>query len=441
VEVPEARFAFMGVDRIAYQQWGEGAVDLVYIPTIGTCIDAMWDSPSYASFFGRLGNFCRVVMFDRRGFGASDPPSETGLPIWEEWAADVTAVMDAAGSERAAVLGSLESGPTAISFAATRPERTAALVLINTSARGQADADYPSAATDEEAAAMSAALQQIWGTEAMAELFGHADPPEPGYGRWLARSARLTCSARAASEYLSRVVLSDVRQMLPLVSAPTLVVHSEGAPFLTLDQGRYLAERIGGAQLVVLPGSELHVARPEVLDQIEEFLTGTRPTTPSDRALAAVLFTDIVGSTTQAASLGDQRWRTVLESHQTVARAVVEQHRGRLVKMTGDGMLAVFDGPGRGIQCAFGLQAALRALGIQVRAGLHTGEVELLGDDIGGINVHVAARVCEHAGAGEVVVSGVVPVLVAGSGLRFADRGEHDLKGVPGAWHLYAVNA
>jgi class 3 adenylate cyclase len=273
----------------------------------------------------------------------------------------------------------------------------------------------------------------------MAGLFGQVEAPEPGYGRWLARSARLTCSARAAGEYLSRVARSDVREMLALVRVPTLVLHSEGAPFLTLDQGRYLAERIAGAKLVVLPGSELHVARSEVLDHIEEFLTGTRPTAPPDRALAAVLFTDIVGSTTQAASLGDQRWRAVLENHHTVARAVVEQHRGRLVKTTGDGTLALFDGPGRAIQCAFGLLATLRALGIEVRAGLHTGEVELLGDDIGGINVHVAARVCERAGAGEVVVSGVVPVLVAGSGLRFADRGEHDLKGVPGTWHLFAV--
>jgi class 3 adenylate cyclase len=286
-------------------------------------------------------------------------------------------------------------------------------------------------------------LVEMWGTEAPVDLLVPSMAGDKGFRRWYAKTSRSALSPRDAAHYFALLYRMDVRLALPSIRVPTLVMHRKDF-LLPVEQSRYLAEHIPGAMFIMVPGkdSTIYTApTAEILATIEEFLTGARPMAEPDRVLAAVLFTDIVGSTQRAASLGDRRWKDLLQSHDTVARSIVEHHRGRLVKTTGDGVLATFDGPGRAIRCALALQEALRALGIDIRAGLHTGEVELIGEDIGGIGVHVAARVLDHAGAGEVVASATLPLLVVGSGIDFEDRGEHELKGVPGTWRLYSVVA
>lgn len=443
--VPETRFAKLGQDRIAYQVIGEGPLDLIFMPGSGVVIDSAWDYPPLAAILSRLGTICRLIIFDRRGSGASDAgPAEEGLASWEMWADDAQAVLDAVGSERAAIFSPSDGGPTAILFAATQPERTRALILFNTTARFLRDADYPWGLSTEELNIAVKFLEDAWGTEAMA-TFGADDLiPDSDYLRWYARSMRACWTPRAAAAYFRYVQLTDVRQVLSSIRAPTLVVHRKDVSWITLDQGKYIADHIPGARFVPLEGATLgFFAGPQddLLDQIEDFLRVFAIPVDSDRALAAVLFTDIVDSTSQAAALGDSQWRNLLDSHDVVARTLIDQHRGQLVKLTGDGVLARFDGPGRAIRCAFALRDALTPLGIEIRAGLHTGEIELRGDDIGGIAVHIAQRVQGFAQAGEVLVSETVPRLVAGSGIEFEDRGEQELKGIPGSWRLFAVES
>lgn len=442
-QIPETSYAKLGEDRIAYQVLGEGPPDIVFMSALGACIEMYWEWPPFAAFLRRLASFGRLIVFDRRGMGASDPVALEALPSWEDWADDARAVLDAVGSDRAVILGTVEGGPTALLFAATHPERTQALVLANTTARFSTDVDYPWGLAEADVDNAVALLEDVWGTEAFTS-FGFPElANDPAFVHWNGRMARMACSPRAASVYLRAVQRIDVRTVLPSIQVPTLVLHRKDASWITVDQGRYLAEHIPGARFVVLPGTELSPGfskRPgPILDHIEEFVTGAAPVAATDRVLAAVLFTDIVGSTERAAALGDRRWRGLLESHDAVARTVIDQHHGRLVKTTGDGVLATFDGPGRAIRCGIALRDTLDPLGITIRAGLHTGEVELLRDDIGGIGVHVAARVLDHAGPGELLVSGAVPPLVVGSRIEFEDRGEYELKGVPGTWHLFAV--
>ncbi len=440
-DVPKTRYAKLGRARIAYQVLGDGPIDLLHCPSVGDCTDARWEWPPYASFLRRLATFTRLIMFDPRGMGASDPVSPEALSSWEEWSDDARAVLDAVGSERAAIHGEADAGPTAVLFAATQPERTGALVLANTTARFLTDVDYPWGLSQADVDTAIAFLEQNWGTE---ELAGFGSPDmagDPAYVRWRAKQQRMACSPMVAGAYLRWRQLTDVREVLPSIGVPTLVIHRKDVGFITLDEGRYLADRIPGGRLVVVPGADLSIhteQSSEILDHIENFLTGALPSAKPDRALAAVLFTDIVGSTEQATGLGDRQWRALLESHDAVTRALVSQHRGRLVKMTGDGVLATFDGPGRAIRCAFALRDTLEPLGIAIRAGLHAGEVEFRDDDIAGIGVHIAARVLDQAGGGELLASSAVPLLVAGSGVEFEDRGEHDLKGV-GSLRLYAV--
>jgi class 3 adenylate cyclase len=366
-----------------------------------------------------------------------------GLATWERWADDVETVMKAVGSERAAIFGIADSGPSALLFAAAQPDRTRALILGNTTARFSADDDYELGIRENRFAETLRLLGDIWGTEQLAE-FGFPDAArDPAFRQWYAKQSRMGCTPREAAIFHHWTQSTDLRDILPSIRVPTLVLHREHFAWITADQGRHLAQHIPGARFEVVPGADGSLytePTAEAVGHIEEFLTGTPAASEPDRALASVLFTDMVGSTERAAALGDRRWRDLLESHDTVSRSVVEQHRGRLVKMTGDGILATFEGPGRAIRCAFALRAALGTLGIEVRAGLHTGEVELRGDDIGGIGVHVAARVLDNACAGELLVSPAVPLLVVGSGLRFDDRGERELKGVPGIWRLYAVD-
>jgi class 3 adenylate cyclase/pimeloyl-ACP methyl ester carboxylesterase len=438
-EVPPTKFAKLGDDRIAYQVVGDGPLDLLWAPGVGDALDARWDYAPCASFLWRLASFSRLIMLDRRGMGASDPLPLEALPSWEEFADDALAVLDAVGSERTVLLGNNDAGPTAILFAATRPERTRSLILFQPIAAGQPGAPIM---TEGEQEALLGFLSENWGTEegAAAGVPDLAD--DPVLVRFQAKNMRMSCSPRQAAAYLRQSMSMDLSHVLSSVRVPTLLLHRQEPPFIPIDHSRYLAARIPGAEVVVVPGKGLNMyTKPyaQILDQIEAFVTGTSPTSDSDRALATILFTDIVSSTDKAASLGDRRWRGLLESHDAIANSIVEQHGGRLVKLTGDGMLATFDGPGRAIRCASAFREALAPLGISIRAGLHTGEVELRGDDIGGIAVHLAARVLEQAGPGELLTSSAVPLLVAGSGLEFEDRGEQDLKGVPGTWKLYAV--
>jgi class 3 adenylate cyclase len=431
----------LGDDRIAYQVLGDGPIDLLYAPARGDSVDLRFDWPPLADFLGRLASFSRLIMFDRRGTGASDSVSYEGFSLWEHWADDARAVLDAVGSERAAVLGAGDVGPTAVLFAATEPERTSALVLFTTSARFTAAEDYPWGLSEQGLSEGMDQLAAMWGTEAPVDLLVPSMAGDRAFRRWYAKTSRAAMSPRDAAHYFRLLYRMDVRLALSSIRVPTLVMHRKDF-LLPLEQSRYLAEHIPGARLLMVPGADSTIftaPNAEILAGIEEFLTGARPAIDRDRVLAAVLFTDIVGSTQRAASLGDRRWRELLQTHDTLARHIVEQHRGRLVKTTGDGILATFDGPGRAIRSALALREALRTVGIEIRAGLHTGEVEMLGDDIGGIGVHVAARVSALAEPGQTLVSGTVKDLVIGSEIVFADRGEHELRGVPGTWRLFVV--
>jgi class 3 adenylate cyclase len=438
-EVPETRFASLGDDRIAYQVFGEGDIDLLYTSATGDPIDLRWEWPAYASFLRRLGSQARVIMFDRRGSGSSDSASGEPLSSWEWWADDARAVLDAVGSEPAVLFGAADGGPVAILFAASHPARTRGLILAATAASFSVVA-FPEMPWDERVTGDFVA--QAWGTPALAEFTMPDAARDPGFVRWFGRANRLSYSPRDAATVLEWETRIDVRDSLASVRVPTLVLHREGYLAIPLEHGRYLADHISGARLAVLPGRDGDVytePAAEGLHHIEEFLGGLHGVTESDRALAAILFTDFVGSTNHLSALGDSAWRNLLDSHDVIARTAVEQHGGHLVRTTGDGILATFDGPGRAIRCARALGDALRPLGLEIRAGLHTGEVEHRGVGIDGIAVHIAARVVEAAAAGEVLVSAAVPMLVAGSGFDFEDRGEHELKGVPGAWQLFAV--
>jgi class 3 adenylate cyclase len=442
--VPETQFAWLGDDRIAYQVLGDGPVDHVICHSVGDCIDLHWEWPPLADFLRRLASFSRLIMFDRRGSGASDPVSGESFSSWEAWAEDARAVLDAVGSERAVLHGGVDSGLAAILFAATHPNRAQGLILGHTTARFLRDTDYPWGLAPSDSGRVIELLERMWGTEALAAAGMPDSARDPAFRRFFARQCRLSLNRRDAGAYYRWVHSADVREVLPLLRVPTLVVHREDFKAIPLEQGRDLAERIPGARFVSVPGADGALySQPsaETLQHIEEFLLGVRHASEPDRALAAILFTDIVGSTERAAAIGDREWRNLLESHDVVVSTLVAQHGGRLIKTMGDGTLATFDGPGRAIRCATALRDALRPLGLEIRAGLHTGEVELRGADITGIGVNIAARVLEHAEPGQLLTSAAVPMLVAGSGIEFEDRGERDLKGVPGPWRLFGVLA
>jgi class 3 adenylate cyclase len=439
---PETTYAPLGKDRIAYQVLGEGP-DLVLTMGAFGHVDLLWEDPGVALFLRRLASFSRLISFDRRGTGASDPYPESVPPPWEAYADEVAAVMDAAGSREAALMATTaEAGPMALFFAATRPERTRALILANASARFVADDDYPIGFPPEQAEAMISGVEESWGT---GERIADGIPSKAGderFQRWMARVQRSIASPRTVHIFLRALFEVDVRPLLPLIQAPTLVLHRRDFRLLPIEHGRYLAEHIPDARLVELPGSDgpLTWETPElILDYLEEFLTGVRPSAPATRVLATVVFTDIVASTERAAELGDRRWRELLQVHDDLGARLVEQWGGRVVKSTGDGLLATFDGPGRAIACAVALGDRLGEIGLQIRAGLHAGEVELRGEDVGGIAVHIAARVMATARPGEVLVSSTVHDLVAGSDQALEDRGTHQLKGVDGEWRLFGV--
>jgi class 3 adenylate cyclase len=439
---PETRYAWLGQDRIAYQVMGQGPPDLVVTAGSFTHVDTMWEDPAIALMLRRLASFSRLIRFDRLGTGASDPAPLERLPPWESYAEELAVVLDEVGSERAAIFVSLDAGSMAIYFATAHPERTSALILFNTTAKYITADDYPIGIPRESAEALLGQLDQLWGTEAMAQLTVPSRADDARFRRWYAKWLRSAASPRAAQAFLRAMLEIDARPLLPLIHAPTLVLHRTGYPLVPVERGRYLAEHIAGAKLVELAGSDGALpwqAADIALDHIEELLGGLRRPPAPARVLATVLFTDIVASTEHAGRLGDRRWRQLLDVHDEAARRVVEEFQGQLIKTTGDGILATFDGPGRAIRCAAALKDELRGIGLQIRAGLHTGEVELRDGDVGGIAVHLAARVMAAAGSGEILASRTVRDLVIGSSITVEDRGPHALKGIEGTWPLFAV--
>jgi class 3 adenylate cyclase len=440
---PETKYAWLGRDRIAYQVLGQGPPDLVMTTGSFGHVDMAWEDPGIALFLRTLASFARLIQFDRRGTGASDPLPLDSLPPWESYTQDLTAVLDEVGSQQAALLAQLDASPMALFFAGTRPDRTRALVLANATAKFLAADDYPIGVPAEVAEAFLAQLDQLWGTEAMAAMFVPSRADDQRFCRWLARFQRTIASPRAVQSFLRASFEMDARPILPLIQAPTLVLHRRDFPLIPISHGRFLAEHIPGATLIELEGTEqsLFWETPELaLDHVEQFLTGVRRVVQPTRMLSTVLFTDIVGSTQRAGELGDRRWRELLNVHDELTRRLVEEFGGRLVKTTGDGILATFDGPGQAIHCAVALRDELASIGVDLRAGLHTGEVELREDDVGGIAVHIAARVMAAAGQGEILVSRTVRDLVAGSDVTLEDRGMYLLKGIDGDWQLLAVS-
>ena len=439
---PETKFVRLGGDRIAYQVLGAGPPDLVVARRSYGHIDVAWEDPGISLFLRRLASFCRVILFDRRGTGPSDPLPLGPLPPWESYAEELATVLDEVGCERAAIMAELDAGPTGLLWAGTRPERTSALVLVHTSARFVAGGGYPIGVATHAVEAMVAQFDELWGSDAMAAMLVPSRAGDARFLRWFAKWQRASVSPKVAQAFLRAMAEVDVRPVLPLVQAPTLILHRRGFGLVPIEHGRYLAEHIAGARLVELPGSDVDLSweTPELaLDAIQEFLTGLRRTVEPSRVLATVLFTDIVGSTERAAQLGDRRWRELLEVHDELAGRLVDQFHGQLVKTTGDGILATFDGPGRAIRCAAALGDELAGIGLQIRAGLHTGEIELRDGDVGGIAVHIAARVMAAAGPGEILTSRTVHDLVVGSDIAMDDVGTRPLKGIEGTWQLFAA--
>ncbi len=442
---PETRYVNVGDSQVAYQVFGEGP-DLVFAPGLASHIDYRWDEPSLARFLNRLASFCRVITFDRRGMGASDPLPGGETPSWEDWGDDLNTVLKAAGSERASLLASSDAGPIAMVFAATYPDRVASLILVNTAARASRAPDYPSGIPPEFGEAFLDGIEKMWGKEdgAFARLFAPLKADDPEFVRWLARLQRASMTPRRAAEMWRLILDIDARHVLPLVQAPTLVVGFSDSATIPVGNSEYLAEHIEGAKLLVLKGGGTMswLNEPErYLAAIEEHVTGEHRMVQPERVLATVLFTDIVGSTERATELGDRRWRELLDHHDAVSRREVTRWGGKLVKTTGDGILATFDGPARAIRAAGALRDELARNGVELRVGLHAGEVEMRSEDVGGIAVHIAARVMAEALPGEVLVSGTVKGLVAGSELSFTDRGVRALKGVPDEWPLYALSS
>jgi class 3 adenylate cyclase len=438
VEIPDVQYARSGDVAIAYQVMGSGPFDLVLISGFVSHLDLDLDEPRMAHFLRRLASFSRLIRFDKRGTGLSDRPG--GLPDLETRMDDVRAVMDAVGSERAALLGYSEGGPMSCLFAATYPERTSALVIYASYAKRQdPDDDYPWASTSAERRAYADEIERNWGVDA--DLGSMAPSADAALRRWWARRARAAASPAAARDLILMNSSIDIRAVLPTIRIPTLVLHRSDDRDSRVEEGRYLAEHIPGARFVELTGQDHFPSldADEILDEVEEFLTGTRPAREPDRVLATVLFTDIVGSSQKAAEVGDGAWRRLLAAHHTLVRRELDRHQGREVDTAGDGFLATFDGPARAVRCARAIQDAVGDLGLELRAGLHTGEVERADGKVAGIAVHTGARVAALAEPGEVLVSSTVKDLVAGSGLEFEDRGVHELKGV-GEWRLYAVS-
>jgi class 3 adenylate cyclase/alpha-beta hydrolase superfamily lysophospholipase len=441
-EVPETQYVSVGDADVAYQVLGDGPPDLLVFNGLGGHLELAWQVPDQSEFFTRMASLGRLILFDRRGTGMSDGVRRDAIPTWEDLAEDVGTVLDAVGSTRAVILAQAETGPMAVLFAAMHPHRVADLVLVSTYARYQVADDYPIGVSTEAIDAIVAMVQAKWGTPELVRLAmpSRADDVEfLERAGTMIRSSATPRTAAAQFDYLLRRL--DVRAALPLIQVPTLVVNARDSVLFPAAQGRYLADRIEGAKFVELTGPDMGFnadSAAAIAGEIAEFLTGERPV-EIDRVLTTMLFTDIVGSTERAASLGDDRWRSLLDAHDRTVREQLRRHRGREIETSGDSFFASFDGPARAIRCAQAIVTGTGNLGIELRVGLHTGECEVRGDHLGGLAVHIAARVGALAAPREVLVTGTVKDLVVGSGIEFTDRGEHKLKGVPEAWRLFAV--
>ena len=437
--LPETRYAKSGDVNIAYQVVGDGPIDLVYVPGWVSHVELAWELPDLAAGFERLASFSRVILFDKRGTGMSDAVPADKLPTLEQRMDDVRAVMDAVGSDRAAIFGASEGGNMSMLFAATYPERTVALATFGCTAKRVWSPDYPWAPTPEERQRGFEHVEAQW-TSGMdwEDVAPSLDGPALAE---LSRYYRRCASPGAALALMKMNTYVDVRPALPTISAPTVVMHRTDDRDANVEEGRYIASQIPGARLVEFPGADHSwwtQDRSAILDEVEELVTGIRPAPQPNRVLATVLFTDIVKSTERARELGDQGWAELLRRHHAAVRRELERFRGREIDTAGDGFLASFDGPARAIRCAVAARDAVQGLGLEIRAGLHTGECELLGDKVAGIAVNTGARVSALAGPGEVLVSETVRDLVSGSGIEFEDHGEHELKGV-GKRRVYAV--
>jgi pimeloyl-ACP methyl ester carboxylesterase len=438
--LPEIRYARSDDVQIAYQVLGEGEIDLVFVMGWLTNLETYWELPAYRRFMQRLSGFTRLILFDKRGMGLSD---RTLMGTLEERMDDVRAVMDAVGSERAVLLGVSEGAPLSMVFAASHPERTAGLVFVGGEVKEILEDDWAFGQfTREDYEAMLDRVRDgDWG-KVTRVWFAPSVEHDPAAIRWLGRLERSAASPAAAVAFMRLGSEIDVRHVAPSIHVPTLVLHTPEDPIVPCEQGRWLAEQIPGARYVELKGRD-HVpwfdVGDQVITEVREFLTGFREAPEPEKVLATVLFTDIVGSTDRARELGDAQWTALLEQHHATVRSVLAQYRGREIDTAGDGFFAAFDGPARGIRCAQAILDALEGIGIQARSGLHTGEVEMVGEDLAGIAVHIGARVAGVAGPGEVLVSSTVRDLVAGSGIEFGDRGLHELKGLDEPRRLFAV--
>lgn len=440
---PTTGYAALGDERIAYQIIGDGPIDLVVTAGWYSPFDAEWEEPNIRAFFHQLARFCRVIRFDRRGIGASDPIPLDALPPWESLVDEIEAVMDAVGSERAFLLAAGNAGPGGALFAASRPERASGLILFHTTVRWRRADDYPFGYTTEEMAEWARVTTEEWGTTTtLMESIFPSRVSDPDFASFYAKLQRATTSPTAIGKYMATEMDADGRPVLPTITVPTLVLHRLNSISIPIEHGRYMAEHIPNAELVELPGGDVapYWETPElVVNAIEEFISGGRSATALDRQLATVVFTDIVDSTRKAEELGDRSWQALLDRHHEIAKHAVANHAGHWIRSTGDGILATFVGPGRAIVTATGLQTDIAGIDLHIRTGIHTGEIEVRGNDVGGIAVHLAARIMAQAQPDEILVSRTVKDLVVGSDLVFEDRGTYALKGINEDWQLYAV--
>jgi pimeloyl-ACP methyl ester carboxylesterase len=442
--LPETRYAQSGDVHIAYQVVGDGTPDLVLVPEFWHSIEAQWEEPALASFLRRLSSLGRLIVFDQRGTGVSDPLPPDEAPSLEQWLDDISTVMGEAGSQQAVLVGMGGGGSLSMLFAATHPERTAGLVLVNSFPRLSQAGDYEwgrAPAVEEEVLHV---MRTGWGRGVLLDVVAPSKVGDEQFRQWWARYQRLGSSPGTIVRVRRMLDEFDIRDALPSIRSPTLVLHRSGNTFVRVEHGRYLAQHIAGARYVEIAGSDYFpfLGNSELfLDEIERFVRSLSRAPEGDRVLATVLFTDIVGSTQRAAELGDRRWAELLRDHHALVRRELERFRGQEVDTAGDGFFATFDGPARGVQCALAVRDAVRSLDLEVRAGLHTGELELEDGVVRGLAVHIGQRVLSEAGPGEVLVSSTVKDLVAGAGLAFADRGVHALKGVPEEWRLFEVVA
>jgi class 3 adenylate cyclase len=434
------RYAQIGELSIAYQVVGNGPLDVVHIPSWISNVEGNWDEPGYARFLNRLASFSRLILFDKRGTGLSDRVGET--PTLEQRIDDVRAVMSAVGSKQAALFGSTEGSAMCALFAATYPEQTRALVMYGAYAKRIRSNDYPWGPTVDEREAFYQQISREWGGPAIIDHIARGVQHDERFREWWATYLRRSASPGAAIALTKMNSSIDIRPILPTIRVPTLVIHRRDDPLCPVEGGRYVANSIPGAQFVEVPGED-HLPFvgdiDSLLDPIEEFLTGAPPVAEFDRVLTTILVIDIVESTNRAIALGDSRWKALLTSYRMVVREQINRFRGMERGTTGDGFVATFDGPARAIHCAYAIVRVVRSLGLEVRAGLHTGECMLSGEVLDGIAVHVASRICGLAGASEIVISNIVHELVVGSNIEFADRGRHTLKGIPGIWQLHSV--